>query len=82
VAAFATDAVRELWRQSASASANLSEHVAEYWPQWSAAKGYEQQELEAEMEKDEAFRRFRQASAQGGRKLAEQIRAELHTEHR
>lgn len=37
VAAFATDAVRELWQQSALASLNLNGYVEEDWPQWNAA---------------------------------------------
>jgi hypothetical protein len=82
VAAFATDAVRELWQQSALASLNLSEYVEEDWPQWSAAEGHEQQKLEDEMEKDETFHRLRQASDDAGRMLAQQIRAELSTDHR
>jgi hypothetical protein len=82
VAAYATDAVRKLWQQSALASLNLNEYVEEDWPQWNAAEGYERQELEDVMEKDETFRRFRQASADAGRRLGEQIRAELNTDHR
>src|SRR5262249_50739887 len=70
VAAFATDAVRELWQQSALASLNLNEYVEEDWPQWTAAEGHERYELEDEMEKDETFRRFRQASKDAGQRLA------------
>jgi len=82
VAAFATDAVRELWQQSALASLNLNEYVEEDWPQWMAADGAERHELEDEMEKDETYRRFRQASVDAGRRLAEQVRAELSANRR
>lgn len=82
VAAFATNAVRGLWRQLALASQSLIEYVWEEWPQWSAAEGYEQPEREEEMGKDETFCQFRQASADAERQLAEQIHAELNTDHR
>ena len=71
-AAFASDVVRELWQQSASASLNLSDYVSEEWPEWSAAAGDEQHRIEDEMEKNQMFRRLRQASADAGRRLAEQ----------
>jgi hypothetical protein len=82
VAAFATDAVRELWQQSALASLSLNEYVSEEWPQWSAATGHAQQELESEMEMDEAFRRYHQAKAHAERRLAEQVHGELNADHR
>jgi len=34
-AAFASDAVRDQWQQSALASHALEEHVSEEWPEWS-----------------------------------------------
>lgn len=80
-AAFASDVVRELWQQSASASLNLSDHVSEEWPEWSAAAGDEQDEIENEMEKDQTFCMLRQASADAGGRLAEQIRAEMDPDH-
>jgi hypothetical protein len=79
-AAFASDVVRELWQQSASASLNLSDHVSEEWPEWGVAPGDEQDEIEDEMEEDQAFCRLRQASADAGGRLAEQIRAEMDTD--
>lgn len=82
VAAFATDTVRELWQQSALASLNLNGYVEEDWPQATVAEGCERQELEDQMEKDETYRRFRQATVDAGRQLAEQIRSELNTDHR
>lgn len=82
VAAFATDDVRDLWRKSVVASLNLSEYVSEEWPQWGGTEGYEQQEVEDEMGKDETFRRFRQASVDARRRLAEQIQTELDPDRR
>ena len=74
-AAFASDEVRELWQQSARASLTLQEYLDDTWPQWSGrAEGLA---IEEEMEKDPKLRRFRQASAEAGKQLAKQIRAEL-----
>lgn len=81
VAAFATDAVRHLWQQSALASMDLSEYVSEDWPEWSGADGYERQQVEADMEKNDTFRKLRQASSEAARRLTKQVRAELNTDH-
>jgi hypothetical protein len=79
-AAFASDEVRKLWQESALASYALNEYVSEEWPQWNGgAEGFA---IEDDMEKDPEFRRFRQASTEAGKQLAEQIRTELDIRRR
>lgn len=76
-AAFASDLVRDLWQQSALASLTLNEYASEEWPQWSTEDNLERLDVEEQMENDPEFRRLRQASADAGKRLAGQIRAEL-----
>jgi hypothetical protein len=78
-AAFASDALRNQWQQSALASLALEEHVSEGWPEWSAAKGAQQLDVEQEMEEDLEFRNLRQAVVDARTRLTAQIRAELRS---
>jgi hypothetical protein len=80
VAAFASDEVRELWQQSALAALKLDDYCQENWPEACSQAAWEDVELAARMEKDETFRRLRQASDDARRRLAERVRAELDTD--
>ena len=72
--AFASDEVRELWQRSALAYRAWEAYVDDAWPQWSSAD--EDAEVKVEIRQDPEFRRFRQATAEAGQQLAEQIRVE------
>jgi hypothetical protein len=80
VAAFATDKVRKLWQQSAEAALQLDYYCQENWIEACVPEASEDEELAARMEKDDTFRRLRQAREDTRLRLAEQVRAELDTD--
>ncbi len=81
VAAFATDKVRKLWQQSALAALQLDDYCQEEWPEACTLAASEDVELAARMEKDDTFRRLRQARDDTRPRLVEQVRSELDVDH-
>jgi hypothetical protein len=81
VAAFATDKVAKLWQRSAEAALQLDSYCQEEWPEACTLGASEDEELAARMEKDDTFRRLRQARDDARQRLAEQVRTELDPDH-
>jgi len=81
-AAFASDAVQELWQDSARASRDLSDYVAEDWPQWNVAQHgewFDVEDVEDQMEQSATFQEFRRAWDDASRRLIRKIREEIGT---
>lgn len=76
-AAFASDAVRDLWQQSARASQVLQEYVRDYYPEWGTAGPPENYLLELKMEEDPTFCTYKKHLADASDRLIREIRAEL-----
>lgn len=76
--AFASNAVRELWQESSASSIQLSDYVAEIWPEWGVLEPDQIEDLEKKMGEDPEFQRLSKAADVAGRNLADRIRTELH----